>query len=102
VDLCGCVAVSDLKAQQLAHLSKEIKLDAVQPVIKKAKRSIAELSAATTAAQTVTQEKKQKEKRFFFSQTLQRVRMFIEKHWVVHWLVASCLRRRFAKRRLIC
>jgi hypothetical protein len=45
--------MSDLKAQQLAHLSKEIKLDAVQPVIKKAKRSIAELSAATTAAQTV-------------------------------------------------
>jgi hypothetical protein len=63
VDLCGCVAVSDLKAQHLAHLSKEIKLDAVQPVIKKAKRSIAELSAATTAAQTVTQEKRKKKKK---------------------------------------
>jgi hypothetical protein len=90
--------MSDLKAQQLAHLSKEIKLDAVQPVIKKAKRSIAELSAATTAAQTVSETKKV----FFLLTPPQRVRMFIEKHWVVHWLGASCPRLRFAKRRLIC
>lgn len=41
----------DLKKQQLAFLSQEIKLDAAQPVAKK-KRSIAELAAAEMVAAT--------------------------------------------------